>query len=106
MGSETFLSKLSDYELISYYKNFGYQPHIVDSTNMSLEKVIEEFQNILIICMHESSPLIIFKSLKGFTLPEINNMKFEGNVSVHKNPLSNYLLEDKLNIIKNLINND
>lgn len=105
MGSETFLSKLSDYELISYYKNFGYHPHIVDSTNMSLEKVIEEFQNILIICMHESSPLIIFKSLKGFTLPEINNMKFEGNVSVHKNPLSNYLLEDKLNIIKNLINN-
>ena len=53
--------------------------------------------------LNYKNPLIIFRSKKGFTLPNINGLILEGNTKVHKNPLQNYNPQDKLNIIKTFL---
>lgn len=101
MGSSSFLSKFSNDELVNYYSIMGYEVSIVDSTTENnLLKVIDLLQEELYKTLNYKNPLIIFRSKKGFTLPNINGLILEGNTKVHKNPLQNYNPQNKLNIIK------
>ena len=100
MSSESYLSKLNNKELENIFKSLGYNIYIVDSNN---KNIIEEMQKNLEMCLKENNPLLIFKSKKGYTLPSINNINLEGDISVHKNPLINYSKEEKLQIIKELM---
>ncbi|MGN1342577.1 MAG: hypothetical protein ACI4VL_05075 [Bacilli bacterium] len=104
MGSSSFLSKFSNDELVNYYSIMGYEVSIVDSTTENnLLKVIDLLQEELYKTLNYKNPLIIFRSKKGFTLPNINGLILEGNTKVHKNPLQNYNPQDKLNIIKTFL---
>lgn len=101
MSSESILSKLNNKELENIFKSLGYDIYIVDTNSIN---VIEEMQKSLENCLKENNPLLIFKSKKGYTLPKINNINLEGNILVHKNPLSNYSKKEKLQIVKELMN--
>lgn len=101
MGSSSFLSKFSNEELINYFMLMGYEVSFVDATKeINLLEIINLMQDALSKALNTKNPLIIFRSKKGFTLPNINDLKLEGNTKVHKNPLQSYSTQDKLNIIK------
>ena len=98
MGSKSFLSMLSNEEVNNYFKSLGYDVFIVDASNKDLLEVIKNMQEVFSKSVLTSSPLIIFKSLKGYTLSS-----YEGNISVHKNPLSSNSEIEKLEIIKSFL---
>ena len=104
MGSKSFLSRMSNDELIDYYSSLGYQINIVDSlVDTNILDTIDSMQNTLSNAVLQNNPLIIFKSKKGYTLPIVNNIPFENTLSVHKNPLQIYELDDKLDIIRTFL---
>lgn len=104
MGSQSFLSRLSNDELISYYSSLGYQVNIVDGLiDDNILTIIDFMQNALSNAILQNSPLIIFKAKKGYTLPKVNNIPFQNTLNVHKNPLQIYELDDKFDIIRNFL---
>lgn len=102
MGSPSFISNLTDDEITSYFKSLGYKPYIIYGTD-DVIKSIKDMQLCLKKALNDSSPLIVFKSLKGYTLPTINDLKLEGNTLVHKNPLLKTEEKEKLIIIKSFL---
>ena len=101
MGSTSFLSNFSNDELIMYYSLLGYQVNVIDtSTEKDIFSTIENIQKTLSNTLYQESPLIIFRSSKGYTLPKVNGINFENLLSVHKNPLQEYNSKEKINIIK------
>lgn len=104
MGSQSFLSKMSNEELINYFSSLGYQVNIVDSlVDVNILDSIDSMQNALSIAVMQNNPLVVFKSRKGYTLPIVNNVPFENTLVVHKNPLQIYGLDDKFDIIRNFL---
>ena len=103
MGSKSFLSTMEDKELIDYFNSLGYEIDIIDTKNKKLVEIILEMQNSLKDSEFKKSPLIIFRSSKGFTLPDVNNQIYEGQINVHKDPLSNMAENAKLNVVKNFL---
>ncbi len=100
MTSESFLSLFTNEELINYFKLYGYDVFIVDAHNKDIDVSIKEMQDALKNSQDVKKPLIIFKSLKGYTLPI-----FEGNPLVHKDPLSSFDKDKKEKIVRLLWNN-
>ena len=72
-------------------------------SNEDLIKYLKTTQETLNKTLSSKCPLIIFRSKKGFTLPNINDLKLEGNTKVHKNPLQGYTMPDKLDIVKKFL---
>lgn len=104
MGANSFLSRFSNEELINYYSLMGYDASIVDAKKGNdLLKTINLMQETFNKTLSSKYPLIIFRSKKGFTLPNINDLKLEGNTKVHKNPLQGYIMQDKLDIVKKFL---
>ena len=104
MGANSFLSRFSNEELINYYSLMGYDASIVDAKKGNdLLKTINLMQETFNKTLSSKYPLIIFRSKKGFTLPNINDLKLEGNTKVHKNPLQGYTMQDKLDIVKKFL---
>ncbi|HPE15064.1 MAG TPA: hypothetical protein PLT65_04440 [Bacilli bacterium] len=103
MGSQSFLSILSDEELIKYFTSLGYDIQIVDGIEKNIETTINEMQESLNKIINSSHPLIVFKSSKGFTLPIVDNIDFRNQTSVHKNPLQNYDDLEKMDIIRTFL---
>lgn len=105
MGSDSFLSRLSDMELVNFFGSLGYDVQIVDSIDDDIYNVISQMQLLLSNILFQKNPLIIFKSLKGYTLSEYDGVKYEGQISVHKNPLIDIDDVKKLEIIKKFLCN-
>ena len=106
MGSKSYLSLLTNDELIGLFSSFGYNVNIVDC--MDDDDIlcgIEKMQNCLKKSINQESPLIIFKSHKGFTLPNIENVNFRDLIEVHKNPLKKYDDLKKSKIVSIFLNN-
>lgn len=104
MGANSFLSRFSNEELINYYSLMGYDVSIVDAKKENdLLKTINLMQETFNKTLSSKYPLIIFRSKKGFTLPNINDLKLESNTKVHKNPLQGYTMQDKLDIVKKFL---
>lgn len=104
MGANSFLSRFCNEELINYYSLMGYDVSIVDAKKENdLLKTINLMQETFNKTLSSKYPLIIFRSKKGFTLPNINDLKLEGNTKVHKNPLQGYTMQDKLDIVKKFL---
>lgn len=104
MGANSFLSRFSNEELINYYSLMGYDVSIVDAKKENdLLKTINLMQETFNKTLSSKYPLIIFRSKKGFTLPNINDLKLEGNTKVHKNPLQGCTMQDKLDIVKKFL---
>lgn len=100
MGSKSYLSLLTNDELINLFSSFGYNVNIVDCTNEEdIFHEIETMQNSLENALNQEAPLIIFKSHKGFTLPSVDNIDFQNLIEVHKNPLQKYGTSKKIEII-------
>ncbi len=104
MGSKSYLSLLSNEELNEYFKILGYDVEIVDALNSyDLNKLIDSMQSKLNKSLNKENPLIIFKSLKGFTLKDSCGITFQGKRQVHKNPLQNFDKIEKLKIVKSFL---
>lgn len=104
MGSQSYLSLLSDEELKNYFLSLGYEPLIIDTRNeKDILKNISVMQSTLSKAINIDSPIIIFKSYKGYTLKDALGIKFENNISVHKNPLKGVDNITKLKIISEFL---
>jgi len=104
MGSESMLSKMSDREIKRHFKSLGYTVCIVNS-NDNILSTIKKMQNAINYLIKKDNPLLIFKSLKGFTLPNVDNYKFQGEIGVHKNPLQCINDKDKTKVISKFLEN-
>ena len=98
MSSPSFLSTLTDEELKNCFTSLGYQVTIVDSNDKSVTEAISDMQKALSNTKSLDHPLIIFKSLKGYTLE-----KYAGTIAVHKNPLASVSKVEKLKIISEML---
>lgn len=102
MGSSSYLSNLNDSELIGYFLALGYTTYIVDSFEYdNLEDLIIRMQEVFNDSIKTASPLIIFRSPKGFTIGNVFDYKIENSLVSHKNPLVKFdNLSQKLNALK------
>ena len=99
ISNPTILSRISEEELISLFKGYGYDPIIVSGNNIdvmhekmafAVDKCIEKIKNIKNSDNNERAiyPMIILKSLKGWTGPKIvNGKEVEGSFRSHQVPL-------------------
>lgn len=104
MGGKSILSTMTNSQLINYFSALGYEVFIVDSDDLSIDASIEIMQKTLYSSLSNIQPLIIFKSKKGYLLPDVGKFTFENNISVHKNPLYKFDADTKINIINTFIN--
>lgn len=90
MESNTYLSNLSNIKLKQYFKVYGYKVYCANSKNIyqTINKCFQDRKK-------GKSPMIIYKSIKGETIPEYMGNKIAGTIKAHKNPLSNLSIEEK-----------
>ena len=80
ISAPTVYGRSSERELLNLFRGFGYDPIIVDGTN------IEEFQ--MALSDLKPNTFIIMKTPKGYTGPkELDGKKLEGNCASHQVPL-------------------
>lgn len=105
MGSGSYLSNLTDDELINYFSSLGYNVDIIDSYKYNnLEDLILRMQESLTNSVKIENPLIIFRAPKGFTIGNLPSYEIENTASSHKNPLINFNDKyEKLEAIKTLL---
>lgn len=101
ISGPTIYGAMKDHELINLFSGFGYEPRIVEGANLH-SKMIDAMQwavsSILRIQKKAGSgakivmpkwPMIILRSLKGWTGPkQMEGKKIEGNYRSHGIPLS------------------
>lgn len=99
IANPTILARISDEELDSLFKGYGYKPYHVDISTMekmhqdmarTLDEVIEEIKKIQ---SSDSStrpmyPMIILRSKKGWTGPKlVDGKQIEGTFNAHQIPI-------------------
>lgn len=96
MESKTYLSSLTNNELKRLFNSFGYKVYICNKNNIlkTLNKLSKK-----------KKPLIVYKSIKGDTLPIYNNECISGTIKSHKNPLQDLNDLEKHKYIKKWIKN-
>ena len=99
IANPTIFARISNEELIDFFKGCGYNPYIVeDSDNIheemanTLDKVIEEIkkikENALISEERPIWPMIVLKTRKGWTGPkEVKGNVIEGTFRAHQVPI-------------------
>ena len=104
ISNPTVLSRISDEELLSLMKGYGWRPYVVEGSstlelhkNMAktLDKVIREIKLIWYNAREKGEvkrvfwPMIILKTPKGWTGPkEVDGKKIEGTFRSHQVPLT------------------
>ena len=101
ISNPTIFSRISKDELISFFKGCGYNPYFVDYQDTSdihelmaytLDRVIDDIKNIKANALNNSTrpvwPMIVLRTKKGWTCPEIVNEKqIEGTFRAHQVPV-------------------
>ncbi|MBQ9834128.1 MAG: phosphoketolase family protein [Bacilli bacterium] len=97
IANPTLLARISEEDLISYFKGLGYKPYIVHENDIDtmhedmakvLEDALEDIRKIKLGFEEARWPMIILRSLKGWTGPkEIDGKKIEGNFRAHQVPI-------------------
>lgn len=99
ISNPTILSRISEEELISLFKGYGYEPIIVSGSD--IDKMHEKMANALDYAINRIKsiksetndnrpiyPMIILKTPKGWTGPKIvNGNKVEGSFRSHQVPI-------------------
>lgn len=98
ISAPTVFGRMSNYELMTLFSGYGYEPRIVDATNCSTNEAHDRMATALdwahdIIDGIRSAqdtvsprmPMIIMRTLKGWTgVKELNGEKIEGNCLAHQ----------------------
>lgn len=97
IANPTLLSRINEEDLLSYFKGLGYKPYLVHENNIEqmhedmasvLEEALEDIRKIKLGFEEARWPMIILRSLKGWTGPkEIDGKKIEGNFRAHQVPI-------------------
>ena len=102
IANPTVLARVTEEELIKYFEGLSYIPYIVSGNTVeemhqsmasALDSAIAEIKAIKEYSTEESManikwPIIIFKSLKGWTCPSVvDNVQVEGSFRAHQVPL-------------------
>ena len=99
IANPTIFSRISEEELLSYFKGCGYNPYIVSGNDplemhqkmaYTLDKVVEEIKNIKTSnkVTRPIYPMIILKTPKGWTGPkEVEGKKIEDSFRSHQVPI-------------------
>lgn len=102
MGDKTILSQYNDQQIYLYFKSMGYEAKFVRMDHNEMfnalnwaNKKYEQIKNK----ESETWPVIILKSLKGYTAPNNNNVKIQGTLNSHKDPLRNMTKKDAVNYL-------
>ena len=104
IASPTILARISDEELESLFRGYGYEPYLVEGSEpapthqsmaATLEKVVDEIRAIQRNARASGQaerprwPMIIIRTPKGWTGPrEVDGRKTEGSWRSHQVPLS------------------
>lgn len=99
MGDQSLLSGYSDNEIDLYFKSMGYIARFVhlDHQEMidSLNWVDYQYKRIE-AGMKDAWPVLIFKSPKGCTAPDIEGIQIQETLDAHKNPLRDLSKQEKV----------
>ena len=88
ISAPTIYGRSSERELLQMLRGFGYDPVIIDGTN------VEEFQ--LVLGDLKYNTFIVMKTPKGYTGPkEVAGLKVEGNCAAHQVPLPKAKTDEK-----------
>ncbi|MDQ5884976.1 MAG: xylulose-5-phosphate/fructose-6-phosphate phosphoketolase [Patescibacteria group bacterium] len=93
ISGPTIYGRMSDNELLSLFRGYGYQPRIVsgDNLNEQMQDALEWAYHTIQDIKHNHHvvsprmPMLIMRTLKGWTgVKEINGNKIEGNALSHQ----------------------
>jgi xylulose-5-phosphate/fructose-6-phosphate phosphoketolase len=96
ISAPTIFGRMNDYELMSLFHGYGYQPLIVDATatdephkvmSQALERAYQQIRDIRASQTRVTPrlPMIIMRTLKGWTgVKELDGQKIEGNCLSHQ----------------------
>lgn len=102
ISQPTIFGRMSNYELMTLFSGYGYEPRIVDATNCSENEAHDRMAEAL-DWVHQTieeiraaqdtvsprMPMIIMRTLKGWTGPkELDGEKIEGNCLAHQTVLT------------------
>ena len=101
ISAPTVFGRMSNYELMTLFSGYGYEPRIVDATKDGVDPHDEmanalEWAHNLVAEIRASTnteaprmPMIIMRTLKGWTGPKfVEGNKIEGNCLAHQTVLS------------------
>ncbi len=115
IANPTILSRISKNELEALMIGYGYKPYFVEGTNEeeisllmaeTLDMVFEDIRNIKVSALVNGNvrpqwPMIILKTLKGWTCPSIVDGKVtEGSFRSHQVPISKIESEEHLRLLE------
>ena len=117
ISNPTVLSRISEDELISFFRGCGYNPYIVSGNDpldmhqkmaYTLDKVVEEIKDIQERARTNNDatrpiwPMIILRTPKGWTGPkEVDGKAIENSFRSHQVPIVVGDDKDKLNMLEN-----
>ncbi|OGL37386.1 phosphoketolase [Candidatus Saccharibacteria bacterium RIFCSPHIGHO2_12_FULL_49_19] len=93
ISAPTIFGRMSDDELVSLFKGYGYQPLVVSGENIhqQMQETLSKAYSIFQANRQADSPvsthppMIIMRTLKGWTgIKELNGQKIEGNCLSHQ----------------------
>ena len=97
IANPTILSRMSDEEITSYFKGMGYKPYIINNSDINdmhqamayaLDEIIEDIRKIKLGFVDPIYPMIVLRTLKGWTGPkEYNGNNIEGSFRAHQVPI-------------------
>lgn len=99
MGDKTILSQYDDQQIYSYFESMGYEAIFVGMDHNEMYNALNLVNKRHEQIKHNESdiwPVIILKSLKGYTAPDQDIFKIQGTLNSHKNPLKNMDPENTL----------
>lgn len=102
ISAPTIYGRMSNYELMTLFSGYGYEPRIVDATDCTKNEAHDRMAEALdwahqlieeIRSAHDTvsprMPMIVMRTLKGWTGPkELDGQKIEGNCLAHQVVLS------------------
>lgn len=101
MGDNSILNQYSDTQIISFFSSMNYEAKIISLNHIEMINALTWATEMICFVKEKKTwPVIVLKSDKGMTAPDVPGIRIQGCSNSHKNPLSNLSAEEKINYLQ------
>lgn len=104
MGDHSLLSQYSDEEITMYFKSMGYIARFASMDHYEMIEAlnwVDEMHKSIKAGEQSDWPVLVIRSLKGCTAPDRNQIRIQGTLDAHKNPLRKLNQQETVDYVQN-----